>query len=126
MPFSPMSQRYLHAQPLHFVRNHRCMTHTWLVIIKLSLYTVIAEEPEVKQLVLELKGQYSPEIIDMPEIKTNTVRRLSVNRSSQREKRAVTKQSTIEEASIMAEHVSTCGVGISLAWPLTLPAYCRV
>ena len=77
---------------------------------------VIAEDPEIRQLILELKGQYGQsqdmptEDDDMEPKMAPRARRMSVKRISQQAKEELAKQSVMEEVSLrresMVQHVS--------------------
>ncbi len=77
---------------------------------------MIAEDPEIRQLILELKGQYGqtqemPADDDFESGMIPRARRMSVKRISQQAKEEMAKQSVHDEVSLrresMAQHVST-------------------
>ena len=77
---------------------------------------MIAEDPEIRQLILELKGQFgqSQEVAMDDDFEPEMIpraRRMSVKRISQQAKEELAKQSVQDEVSLrresMAQHVST-------------------
>lgn len=83
--------------------------------LSLSLPAVIAEEPEIRQLILELKGQYgqSQEVTmnkgEEEEEELQPIpraRRMSVKRISQQAKNEMAKQSVHAEASLRRESMA--------------------
>ncbi len=84
-------------------------------MIVLYNITAIAEDPEVRQLILELKGEFgqSQEISledDIGEERMPRARRMSVKRISQQAKEELAKQSVQDEVTMrresMVQHVS--------------------